>query len=155
MAFPDLMRKQLERWQHKGAQEKGGHEKPETAKEMYTRKDAEQKANARPVEGQISESHKAQALEVGKRIDAATKHMGQGRATQPAAPSDGAGSQQPMRQNAMNQDKSAPALSPTSAQKGTPATEKGTPSQEPAKQPEKAAPQRPQTMARPQPSWQR
>jgi hypothetical protein len=133
-------------------------EKPETAKQMYTRQAAEEKANAKPLEPQISQAHHAEAKDAGRLFDKATQQLQQSPSSQPSAPSDGAGSPEPMRQKMMNQDQSSPALSPTSAQKGTPATEKSaaTPSNEPpAKQPEKSAPQRPQTVPRRPPSWER
>jgi hypothetical protein len=56
-----------------------------------------------------------------------------------------------------SQDKTTPALSPTSAQAGQPATEKNAPasSNESAKTLDKTPARAPQTMPRPRPSWER
>ena len=61
-----------------------------------------------------------------------------------------------MAQKAMGQDKVAPALSPTSAKNGVrPSDEKQiAPSETPARS-ETTQPSRPQTIARPTPSWER
>jgi hypothetical protein len=134
---------------------KSQEQKPETAKEMYTRQAAQDKANQKPIE-QIPQADKDVAKSVGERIDRETQHLQE---RSPAQPSVGetASSPEPMRQTMLSQNKAAPALTPTSAQAGITEAEKSAPSPSkdaPAKAPEKPA-HFPQTLPRPRPSWER
>jgi hypothetical protein len=130
-------------------------QKPETAKPAYARQAMQDKANEKPIE-QIPQADKALARTVGERIDKATRQIQAPRPT-PAAPHDSASNPEPMRQTMMNQEKAAPALTPTSAQAGMPAGDKEAPSpskEAPARTPEKPA-RAPQAWRRPRPSWER
>jgi hypothetical protein len=149
MGFTDWI-KNRNASQQASVAENSQQQKPETAKEMYSREAAQEKANAKPITPEI----KAQADRVTATMDKATQHMSQNSGAPSAAPSDGASSPQPMRQNMTGQDKTAPALSPTSAQRGQ--TEKDSPgkSNAPAETQTKAA-DRAQTLPRPKPSWER
>jgi hypothetical protein len=113
---------------------------------MYTQEAANDKAN-RPRIERMPENQISKAREIGARLDAATRHLSQSAPSPSAAPADGATSPEPSRQNMMNQDKAAPALSPTSMQTGKTAPEKPL-----EKTPEKS---RPETLPRPRPSWER
>jgi hypothetical protein len=156
MALLDFM-KDRKAGQQQTVASKSQGQTPQTAKEMYTQQDTQEKVTQKPVE-QIPEADKAKARDVGQRIDKATQHLQQNAPTQPSAPADGTGNREPMRQTMAGQDKSAPSLSPTSAQAGTPATEKNapTPSNAPSAKPqEKSAQRTQQTVPRPRPSWER
>jgi hypothetical protein len=100
-------------------------QKPETAKEMYTREAGQEKTARRPVE-QMPDEAKAQARQTGALLDKATQHMNSDRS--PQAPAGGSESPEASRQNMSHQDKAAHDLSPTSAQAGTPAHEQDSPS---------------------------
>jgi hypothetical protein len=91
---------------------------------------------------QMSESEKAKAREIGERINRATQYLqGGGQAPQPAP--ENIGDSGPQRQNQVNQDKQAPALTPTDG-------DVGRTSQEPARTPPQKAPEKPsQTQQRP------
>jgi hypothetical protein len=119
-------------------------QKPETAKQMYTREAANEKVNRTPVE-RMPEDQRAKAREIGARLDKATHHLNQ--EVPAVAPSDGMNNQAAMRQSMTGQERTAPALSPTGGHAGR--TPSDTP---PVKTPEKA---RPQTLPRTTPSWER
>ena len=126
-------------------------QKQETAKEMYTRQAGQEQTSSVQ---QLANADKAQAKELGARID---KAAGQGHPdapTQTQAPTDSTSSPEPMRQNMTRQDHAAPAMSPTSAQRGSTAQEHET-SQPSRSQTGEQPEQRPQTIARPTPSWER
>ena len=123
-------------------------QKPETAKEMYTRQAAQEKPALKPLD-QLPADQRAQVDAIKARLEKATQHIDKG--AQAPAPADAGGSREAVRQNMTGQDKTAPALSPTSAQAGQPATEKSPQ----AKEPQEKAPARPQTLPRPRPSWER
>lgn len=114
--------------EHKAAQqpstaEKSQETRPQTDRQKYHEQQAREAAGA-PKADQISEAHKSQAKELGQALD---KSMRQSQGNAPAhtaAPSDGAGSREAMRQNMSSQDKAAPDLSPTSMQSGKSASEK-------------------------------
>lgn len=106
--------------------DKSQQQKPETAKEMYTREAANEKTARKPVE-HMPEDAKAQVRETGALLDKATRHMNSDRS--PAqAPAGSSESPEASRQNMTHQDKAAHDLSPTSAQKGTPSHELSSPS---------------------------
>ena len=121
--------------------------KPETAKEMYARGSVQQKASEKSP-ASLSPDQQARVREVQATMSQATQSPEQ--TPSPASPSEGATNPQPMAQMATNQDKAAPALSPTTAQTGTRSHEheheNASPS--PARTPERTVP-------RPPPSWER
>jgi hypothetical protein len=141
MSFLDFIKNRQQ-----AEQEQASQPKPETAKEMYSRQ-AEQESAGRNAVAQIPDADKAQAKELGARLDKATQHIQQGASSSPEAPADGASSPEPMRQNMTAQDKEAPALSPTSGQRGAVEHEQESPA------PSQGS--RPQTIARTTPSWER
>jgi hypothetical protein len=144
MAFLDFMKNRTQAQQP--VSQTAQTQKPETAKPMYAQEEVNDKAT-RPRVERMSKDQLSKAQEIGARFEAATKHLNQNVPSPPAGPADGATSPEPSRQNMMNQDKTAPALSPTSMQAGKTAPEK------PAeKTPEKG---RPDTLPRPKPSWER
>lgn len=136
MAFIDWIKEKV------GAKQQSAklpQQKPETAKEMYARKSAQEAARRTPV-AQLPEGEKAKARALGQTIN---------NSSQPKAQNDnsisesreGATSPQPMRQAMSQQENPAPALSPTSSQKGTPESPTGAPAsekQQPAAKPTKA-----------------
>jgi hypothetical protein len=133
------------------------NQKPETAKQMYAREAAQDRANQKP-EPQIADAEKVKAKELGARIDAVAQETQQKVPAQTPAPESGASSPEPQRQMMTAQDKVAPSLSPTTAQAGTPAAEqeknalaKGSPAQSQQKSQEPPKP----TIARRPPSWER
>jgi hypothetical protein len=140
MAFLDFVKN---RQDQQSAQQT--EQKPETAKAMYTREDAEGRAAQKPIQ-QLSDADRSQSKELGARLDKATQHIQQDTQPGAAAPADGTGSPEPMRQKMTAQDKAAPSLSPTSGQMGTPASEKDAtqPSQESPKPEAVKAPSMPQ-----------
>jgi len=141
MAFLDWIKNRRPQTQIAGTKPK-----PETAKEMYTRQAAQEKTN--PLD-RIPADERAKLDAIKGTLERATQHQGRDVPTL-AAPADAMGNREALRQNMAGQDKAAPALSPTTTQTGKRATEKG-PSR---KTPESTA-QRPQTVPRPRPSWER
>ncbi|HTV53583.1 MAG TPA: hypothetical protein VMI06_01570 [Terriglobia bacterium] len=123
MAFLDFIRNRQQ-----VSQEQTTEPKPETAREMYAREATQEQASQRSV-NELNQADKAEAKELGSRVDKAVEQIRSN--DRPAAPSqsDSTANPEPMRQNMVNQDKEAPELSPTSAQRGT--------------------------IARPTPSWER
>jgi hypothetical protein len=119
--------------------------KPETAKEMYARGSVQQKASEKSP-ASLSPDQQARVREVQATMSQATQSPDQSQS--PASPSEGATNPQPMAQMATNQDKAAPALSPTTAQAGTRSHEHENASPSPARTPERTVP-------RPPPSWER
>lgn len=141
--------------QQQSAEGKTPEQKPETAKAMYSREAAREKASQKPVES-MSPEHQARAKAVGATLQKATQHIDRIAHVPPAGPADDAGNRGAVRQNQTGQDKTAPALSPTSAEVGRTAEGNApAPSPEPpAKTQEKPA-GREQTLPRPRPSWER
>jgi len=125
-------------------------QKPKTAKQMYTREAAQEKASAKPVDQGLTTDQRAVLSDVQGKMQAWTPPEN----TPPPSPaSPGAANPQPMAQKMENQENTAPALSPTSMQAGERSSEKESPAPSPETQ-EKSS-QRPQTMQRPTPSWER
>jgi hypothetical protein len=122
-------------------------QKPETAKEMYSRQDA-QKTTSNAVD-RMPPEQLAKVDEIKARMEKATQHVGQNAAAPQQSSGEEPGNRQAMRQNMVSQDKTAPSMSPTSAQAGKPESEKA-----PARTPQKSS-QRPHTVARRPPSWER
>jgi len=148
MALLDFLKKR----QQQTAQPKT---QPETAKQMYTREAAQQ--TKRSSVEQMPPEQLQKVNEIRARIEKATRHAGQESPARPASHADAPVTQEAMRQNMTAQDKSAPAMSPTSAQAGMTSVGNGTPVR-PAPTPkaqQKAAQKPAQTIARRPPSWER
>jgi hypothetical protein len=142
MAFLDFVRNRQESQQQSVAQT-SREQKPETAKEMYTRQDAQEKtAASKPITPEI----KAQADRAMATMNKASEHV-----QSPAkrtAPETGSAPQAQL-QNQSRQDETQEALSPTDGASGKTAL------QDKEKAPEKAPQRAPQTMPRRPPSWER
>jgi hypothetical protein len=123
--------------------------KPETAKQMYTRQASEQQP--RDSVDRLPADQKATVDEIKAEL---AKSMGpnhhEGNKPSPA-PAGGAASPEAMLQNMTGQDKTASALSPTSAHTGKTAAQESQ-SKDVAKD---KAPTRPPTLPRQAPSWER
>ena len=150
MAFLDFIRN---REAQQSAVRPAEQQKPETAKQMYSREAAQEKVAGQPM--RLSPQTQAKVDEIKATLQSATRDLG---SSGPAAPStaDGATNPQPMAQNMLAQSKQVPALTPTSAQAGTPSTGKDAPAQmqgPSVKAPERSG--REQTMPRTTPSWER
>ena len=158
MAFLDFI-KNRQASQQQSVAENTQSKKPETAKEMYSREGQQEAASRKPLE-QMPPDQQAKAAEIKARLEKATQHQGKAAANAPA-PSDASGSPEAMRQKAMHQDASAPPLSPTSAQMGKTQAEANAPansaqrSETPSKSSQAQSNQRPQTLPRRPPSWER
>ncbi|MGA3091777.1 MAG: hypothetical protein ABSD75_24480 [Terriglobales bacterium] len=155
MAFLDFIRNR-EASQQQSVAEKSQEQKPMNAKEMYSRQ-AQQDGASQKSMGQMPPDQQGKVEAIRTELQKATQHTQQNAPTQQAAPTDSAASPEPMRQNMVGQDKTTPALSPTSAQAGMTATkDAATKSNEtPAKAPEKTPQHAPQTVPRRPPSWER
>jgi hypothetical protein len=93
----------------------------------------------------MSETDRAKAREIGERINRATRHLESGDRAQPILAEEPGGSG-PQRQNQLNQEMVAPALTPTDGNVGKAALEPvKTPSQ---KAPENPAPSQTQPRSR-------
>lgn len=134
---------------------KSQEQKPETAKEMYTRQAGQDRANEKPLH-QMPPNEQAKLESIKATLEKATQHRDHGAHTPGSAQGDSAGNREAVRQNMTGQDKTAPALSPTSVQVGqTTGKDAQAPSNEsPTKTPDKTD-GRAQTMPRPRPSWER
>jgi len=126
--------------------------KPETAKEMYTREAGQEKPAFKPNE--LSQSDKASLTKAQELYQQGTS-QGKDSPQVPAPAPEGATSQQPMAQMSMNQEKAAPALSPTSAQTGTRTNEQEAPASPDNAQSQSRSQEQAKTMARRPPSWER
>jgi hypothetical protein len=135
--------------------QKAQSQKPETAKEMYTRQAAQDRAAQQPME-RMPADQQAKVEATKQRLESATRHVSPAESQAPI-PADNSGSREAMRQNMTGQEKVAPALSPTSAQVGK-TSEKGVPApseERGAKGPEKPSQRPQQTLPRRPPSWER
>jgi hypothetical protein len=90
-------------------------QKLESAKEMYTQREAQEKATQKSVE-QIPEADKAVAGEAEERMDKAMRHPGQSTPGPSAPPGEGGNSSEAGRQDITGLGKAVSALSPTSGQ---------------------------------------
>ena len=126
--------------------------KPETAKEMYTREAGQEKPAFKPNE--LSQSDKA-SLTTAKDLYQRGTAPGDDSPRMAAPEPEGATSQQPMAQMSMNQEKAAPALSPTSAQTGTRSNKQEAPASPDNAQSQSRSQEQAKTMARRPPSWER
>jgi hypothetical protein len=136
MAFLDFIKN---RNQQQPVAEKSQEQKPENAKQMYTREAAEQKAAEKPITPEV----KAQA---DKAMGTMREFQQQGSPSQPSVSEGSSPNAHLQKQD--YQDKAQHALSPTDGAAGK------TASQEKTKAPEKQT-ERPQTIARRPPSWER
>jgi hypothetical protein len=154
MAFLDFIKNRMAKGQQADAP-KPQQPKPETAKQMYTREAAQ--PPRQNTLNQISPERFLQVNEIRARLQKATQYAGQESPARQASPADAPVSQEAMRQNMTGQDKTTPALSPTSAQTGMTSVESGS-SLRPAPTPkvqQKSTPRPQQTVARRPPSWER
>jgi hypothetical protein len=126
---------------------KSQQQKPETAKQMYAREAAQEKTNAKPMD-QMRPEQQAKVEQIKATLEKSTQHMNRDAAAPASAPAnDGGNTAHMQKQN--NQEKTQAALSPTDNTAGKTAIR----GQD--KTPEKAAPEKPQTLPRPRPSWER
>jgi hypothetical protein len=143
VAFLDFV-KNRNASQQQPVAEKSQAQKPETAKEMYTREAAQEKANrVAPTADQ-----EARAQKIGDELRKATQHL-EHRDFGPSNAPAGSGSNAPQLQKQNKQDKAQEALSPTDDAAGKTAVQDKQPKQE------KASDRRPQTVPRRAPSWER
>jgi len=142
MAFLDFVNNRQAAQQQAVAQ-KSQEQKPETAKEMYTRQDTQEKtAASKPITPEI----KAQADRAMATMNKASEHV-----QSPAkrtAPETGSAPQAQL-QNQSRQDKAQEALSPTDGASGKTAI------QGKEKAPDKTPQRAQQTVPRRAPSWER
>jgi hypothetical protein len=126
---------------------------PATAKEMY-RHQAEGDGKAM---NRMPPDQQAKVEAIRERLQKATQYWEPNTPAMSPASADSPASNEPMRQNMVSQDKAAPALSPTSAQAGTTATDKSVATatkETPAKRHE-PVPRTLQTVTRRPASWER
>jgi hypothetical protein len=156
MAFLDFIQNRKASQQRPAAANTPQTPKPETAKEMYSRQAARETVNPKALE-QLSPDQRAKVDAIKERLEKATQHIDKNAQSPASAPSDSMGNREALRQSMTGQDKTAPALSPTSAETGRTAVGNApAPSNEtPAKTPAKPAERAPQTVPRPRPSWER
>ena len=155
MAFLDFINNR--QGQRPAGEQQSQQPKPETTKQMYTREAGQENAPAKQAEN-LRPDQQAKVKEAQTLYRQGTQEVGQASSAPAAAPKDSTESPQAQMQKSMNQDKVAPPLSPTSAQKGTPATGKDAPapSQDASSQSkERPLEQTRQTIARRPPSWER
>ena len=154
MGFLDFIRNR--QGQRPAAEPQSQQQKPETAKEMYTRQASQETPAAKPLNQQISPEQMARVDAVKADLQKATQQPGP--ETPPTTPTpSGAANPQPMQQNMMNQDNAAPDLSPTSAQAGSRAMDQEAPASSGQSQPQaqEQSQERPKTFPRRPPSWER
>lgn len=119
---------------------------PQTARELYAQRDAQEKASAKPISPEV----KAQADRVMETLDKGSFHL---RTEPAAAPSSfTGGNSEPMRQKALSQAHVAFLLSPTTTQVGRVAE---TPSEVPSKDSIDQQPARPQSPSKSRGGWER
>ena len=149
MALLDFMKNRNN--QQQDVAQKPQEQTPVTAKQLYTRQDAQERASQKPVD-QLPPAQQQKLDEVKARLEKATQHVGND--TPPSPPNaGGSASPQALRQNMSGQDKAAPALSPTSEHAGATAKEQSATKQ--SESPSKATDSQTQTIARRPPSWER
>jgi hypothetical protein len=129
--------------EQQAAVEQQSHQKPETAKEMYTREAVRDQANR--IAPTADQEQRAQ--KIGDEMRKATQPSQEPMPTAASAPDD-RGSNAARLQNQNSQNKEQKALSPTDDAAGKTAV------QEKQQAPQNIQ-QRPQTIARPTPSWER
>jgi hypothetical protein len=140
MAFLDFIKNRDV--QRPAAEQQSQQQKPDNAREYFSRQDAQDKAALKPLDGMPAQS-KVELDEVKARMEKGSQHLNQEAPASTPAPQDGASSPEAARQPMNNQDKAAPELSPTSMQAGTTVSEKDAPavsSEPPAKEDPKPTP---------------
>jgi len=140
--------------QQQPAANKPQEQKPETAKQMYSRVARQDKTAQKPLD-QMPPDQQAKVEAIKEKLEKATQHIDKNAQAPAPAPADATGSCGAMRQNMRGQDKTAPALSPTSERAGQPATGQTSSSRQPEKSSEKQAGHAQKTVPRPSPSWER
>jgi hypothetical protein len=145
--FLDFIKNRLTSQQQPVAN-KSQEQKPETAQQMYKREAVEEKASRNPI-GRMPPEQIAKLNGIKATLERATRHINKDVHAPSAAPGESAGGWEAMQQNMTAQDKTAPALSPASMQAGKSEPDRDTPNA-----PEKSV-ERPQTLPRPRPSWER
>ena len=120
--------------------------KPETAKQMYTREAALDAAKRKPL-SELPPAVQSRLDGIKETLRRATQHH-EPNGDSPSAPAGGLTNREAMRQNMTGQDRTAPALSPTGMHAGTPDSEKISPPITPRVE-------RPKTLPRTPPSWER
>jgi len=129
--------------------------RPENAKRMYARQDGQERANLTPMD-RMPPDQRAQVDAIKAKLEKATRHIDTNAPAPLPAAGESGGGHTAERQNMAGQEKTAPALSPTSAQAGkTPNENAPVPSTEPPAKTQDKAVSRPQTVPRPRPSWER
>ena len=128
-----------------------------TGREMYTRRDAQERATRKPLDS-LPPEQRAKVEEIKATLENATRHIHpQAPATSPA-PGDESGHREPLRQQMVAQERTAPNLTPTDMDAGRSAADWKGP-EPPDKEPEKTADSRPgqrlQYLPRRPPSWER
>jgi hypothetical protein len=143
MALLDFM-KNRNASQQQSVANKPQEQKPETAKEMYTREAVQEKANRiAPTPDQEQRAQK-----IGEEMRKATQHLEQPAPPAANAPADG-GSNAALLQKQNHQGKAQEAMSPTDDAAGKTAAQDKQPA------PEKTTQRQEQTVPRPRPSWER
>src|SRR5579871_3033888 len=94
-------------------------QKPETAKEMYSRQAVGPSKSVR----NLSQAQRTEAKEIGSELRQATQEISSTSTSPAAAPAPVGSNPEAMRQKMMQQDNAAPSLSPTTAQRGVTANE--------------------------------
>jgi hypothetical protein len=124
MAFLDFIKNRDV--QRPAAEQQSQQQKPDHAREHFARRDAQDKAALKPLDG-LPAQPKAELDEVKARMEKASQHLHQDVSAPVVAPQDSASSPEAARQNMSNQEKATPELSPTSMQAGTTVSEKDAP----------------------------
>jgi hypothetical protein len=153
MAFLDFINNR----QGQRSEQQSQPQKSEPTREVNTRGAGQENAPTKQFEN-MRPDQQAKVAEAQTLFRQGTQETAPAPSAPAQAPADSTESPQVMAQKSMNQDKAAPALSPTSAQKGTRATEKDSPapSQDSSVQSkEQSQEQKRQTIARRPPSWER
>ena len=119
MAFLDFIKNRQE--QRPVGEQQSQQQQPETAKQMYSREAAQEKATAPSVRN-LSPEQLAEARDIGSKLQPTTSpdptNPSPSSSAPTEAPSGAPDNQQPMKQLSMSQEKGAPDLSPSSAQLG-------------------------------------
>jgi hypothetical protein len=152
MALLDFIKNRGE--QRPAGEQRSQQQKPDNAKQMYTQKDAEDRANAKPIA--LDQKQEASVKEAGDlfRKGSASPEPGP-EAPTPAPTESNTAPQQPMVQASMSQDKTAPALSPSSAQAGGLEKEQGVSVSEAPSPAQTPSPTQGKSPSRNPPSWDR
>jgi hypothetical protein len=129
--------------------------KPENARQLYAREAAQEKTEIRSMD-RMPPDQLAKVDKIKATLEKATQHTDRKTQAPSPAPADSSGGHEAVRQNMTGQDKTAQALSPTSAQSGKTAQENSPArSKEPPAKTQDKAQSRPGTVPRPRASWER